>query len=221
VTPGTFAEAEKLMQVTMTPAERQQAADTWRTSLAQYLERRTGPRKVAIAATDSPAALWNPMLPGIAALPARDQFVRSKPDGAPPPSATASYPGYLEWLTRERRWHVLVPGLVTALGLALSAWFSRNTPLAMTGLVLATAEASSAQAAFWSLPAAFLGGAAAAAGIALVNSLGNIAGFASTFLVGWMTDLTHSTSASLYLFAGLLAIGSVLILTIPARLVNK
>jgi len=88
-------------------------------------------------------------------------------------------------------------------------------------LILATAGASSAQAAFWSLPAAFLGGAAAAAGIALVNSLGNIAGFVSTFLVGWMTDLTHSTSASLYLFAGLLVIGSVLILTIPARLVNK
>src|SRR5712691_8081108 len=89
VTPETFAEAEKLMQVTMTPAERQQAADTWRTSLAQYLERRTGPRKVAIAATDSPAALWNPMLPGIAVLPSRDQFVRSKPDGAPLPSADA------------------------------------------------------------------------------------------------------------------------------------
>src|SRR2546428_4111329 len=87
VTPATFAEAEKLMQVTMTPAERQQAADTWRTSLAQYLERRTGPRKVTIAATDSPAALWNPMLPGIAVLPSRDQFVRSKPDGAPLPSA--------------------------------------------------------------------------------------------------------------------------------------
>src|SRR6185295_733521 len=45
VTPATFAEAEKLMQVTMTPAERQQAADTWRQSLAGYLERRTGPRK--------------------------------------------------------------------------------------------------------------------------------------------------------------------------------
>ena len=123
--------------------------------------------------------------------------------------------------TRERRWHVLVPGLVTALGLAVSAWFSGNTLLAMIGLVLATAGASSAQAAFWSLPAAFLGGAAAAAGIALVNSLGNIAGFVSTFLVGWMTDLTHSTSASLYLFAALLVVGSVLILTIPARLVNK
>jgi Asp-tRNA(Asn)/Glu-tRNA(Gln) amidotransferase A subunit family amidase len=86
VTPATFAEAEKLMQVTMTPAEREQAADSWRQSLAPYLERRTGPRKVAIAATEAPASLWNPMLPGIAALPARDQFVRSKADNAPMPS---------------------------------------------------------------------------------------------------------------------------------------
>jgi Asp-tRNA(Asn)/Glu-tRNA(Gln) amidotransferase A subunit family amidase len=87
VTPDTFAEAEKLMQVTMTATERQQAADTWRTSLAQYLERRTGPRKVAIAATEAPAALWNPMLPGIAAQPARDQFVRSKEQSAELPSS--------------------------------------------------------------------------------------------------------------------------------------
>src|SRR5947208_16491376 len=58
VSPETFAEAEKLMQVTMTQAERQQAAGSWRTSLAQYLERRTGPRKISIAATDAPATLW-------------------------------------------------------------------------------------------------------------------------------------------------------------------
>ena len=87
VAPATFAEAEKLMQVTMTPAERQQAAGSWRNSLAPYLERRTGPRKLAIAATDSPATLWNPMLPGIASSPPRDQFVRSNADGAPLPSA--------------------------------------------------------------------------------------------------------------------------------------
>src|ERR1041385_593689 len=86
VTTQTFAEAEKLMQVTMTPAERQQAADTWRTSLAQYLERRTGPRKVAIKDTDAPATLWNPMLPGIPGSSARDQFIRSKVNAAPLPS---------------------------------------------------------------------------------------------------------------------------------------
>src|SRR6266498_5243691 len=74
VTPATFAEAEKLIQVTMTPAERQQAADSWRQSLAPYLERRTGPRKVAITAADAPATLWNPALPGITVSPSQDRF---------------------------------------------------------------------------------------------------------------------------------------------------
>src|SRR5258708_34869815 len=70
VTPETFAEAEKLMQVTMTPAERQQAAGSWRESLAPYLERRTGPRKGAIEANDPPARLWDPALAGNPLLPA-------------------------------------------------------------------------------------------------------------------------------------------------------
>ena len=83
VTPATFAEAEKLAQVTLTPAQRQQAAETWRQSLAPYLERRSGPRKLALTPTDAPATLWNPMLPGIPAGPSRDRFVRSK-GGAPP-----------------------------------------------------------------------------------------------------------------------------------------
>jgi Asp-tRNA(Asn)/Glu-tRNA(Gln) amidotransferase A subunit family amidase len=87
VLPETFAEAEKLMQVTLTPAERQQAADTWRRSLAPYLERRTGPRKVAIASTDPPAMLWNPMLPGMTTGSLRDRFVRSKADAPPLPSS--------------------------------------------------------------------------------------------------------------------------------------
>ncbi|HSY50304.1 MAG TPA: amidase [Thermoanaerobaculia bacterium] len=87
VTAGTFAEAEKLMQVTMTPAERRQAADSWRESMAPYLERRTGPRKVAIAPTDAPATIWNPLLPGIPMPPSRDRFVRSAGLSTPLPSA--------------------------------------------------------------------------------------------------------------------------------------
>src|SRR5262244_3025168 len=78
VTPATFAEAEKLMQVTLTPAEREQAAGSWRQSLAPYLERRNGPRKVLITDSDLPAAIWNPVLPGISVLATRDRFVRSK-----------------------------------------------------------------------------------------------------------------------------------------------
>src|ERR1051326_2788400 len=73
VSPETFAEAEKLVQVELTPAERQQAADSWRESMAPYLERRTGPRKVAIEATDTPATLWNPVIPGlVTALPSME-----------------------------------------------------------------------------------------------------------------------------------------------------
>ncbi len=87
VSPATFAEAEKLMQVTMTAAERQQAADAWPRSLAPYLERRTGPRRVDIAPTDSPAMLWNPVLPGLTAGPSRDRFIRSVADGTPLPSS--------------------------------------------------------------------------------------------------------------------------------------
>ena len=87
VTPTTFAEAEKLTQVTMTAAERQQAADTWRTSMAPYLERRTGPRKVALTATDAPATMWNPMLPGIVQPAVPDRFVRSAAPAAPLPAS--------------------------------------------------------------------------------------------------------------------------------------
>jgi len=87
VTPATFAEAEKLVQFTMTAAERKQAADSWRTSMAGYLERRTGPRKVAIAPSDAPASLWNPILPGIPRVVTQDRFVRSKDAVAPLPSS--------------------------------------------------------------------------------------------------------------------------------------
>src|SRR5262245_42863827 len=89
VSPTTFAEAEKLMQVAMTDAERKQAADSWRTTLSYYLERRAGPRKVAITDTDAPATLWNPAQVlgdgGQGTGPTR--FVRSKPDGKPLPSS--------------------------------------------------------------------------------------------------------------------------------------
>src|SRR5215831_14752308 len=77
VSPATFAEAEKLMQVTMTPGQRQQAADSWRESLAPYLERRTGPRKLAIDATDAPATLWNPRGSASELPSSPDRFVRS------------------------------------------------------------------------------------------------------------------------------------------------
>jgi Asp-tRNA(Asn)/Glu-tRNA(Gln) amidotransferase A subunit family amidase len=88
VSPETFVEAEKLAQFPMTPAERQQAATSWRTSMAPYLERRVGPRTLAIAATDAPGTLWNPAIPGVTiAQIARDRVVRTPFDRAPLPAS--------------------------------------------------------------------------------------------------------------------------------------
>lgn len=86
VTASTFAEAEKIANVTMTPPERELAASTWRQSMAPYLERRIGPRKVALKDTEAPGTRWNPALPGVPMGGTRDHFVRSKADNTPLPS---------------------------------------------------------------------------------------------------------------------------------------
>lgn len=65
VSAETFAEAEKLAQIEMSPADRAQAAGNWRQAMAALYERRTGPRKIALEAGVAPATVWNPMLPGI------------------------------------------------------------------------------------------------------------------------------------------------------------
>jgi Asp-tRNA(Asn)/Glu-tRNA(Gln) amidotransferase A subunit family amidase len=92
ITPATFAEAEKLMQVSMTPAQRQMAAGSWRVSLASTMERRTGPRKLAIGDGVAPATVWAPATvgekvaaAGAPARPVRERFVRSRKDAGPLP----------------------------------------------------------------------------------------------------------------------------------------
>ena len=77
VSAETFAEAEKLLQLEMTPKDRAQAASNWQQSLASVYERRTGPRKIAIEDTVAPATTWNPTLPGTVHGPKADTFVAS------------------------------------------------------------------------------------------------------------------------------------------------
>ena len=89
VSVTTFAEAEKLMQIEMTAADRQMASGSWRTLMAGLLERRTGPRKTELTAADVPATLWNPALPGIKVGPNKEQFVRSKVSALPLPKSDA------------------------------------------------------------------------------------------------------------------------------------
>nr|WP_315249129.1 MFS transporter [uncultured Duganella sp.] len=121
----------------------------------------------------------------------------------------------------ERRLHVSLPMVMGLLGLMLAANFSSNALIVMVGLSMATMGALAALSQFWSLPAAFLGSAAAAGGLALINSLGQIAGFVSPFLVGWIKDATNSTDTALYILSSVLLLGAILVLRIPAKLVNR
>jgi Asp-tRNA(Asn)/Glu-tRNA(Gln) amidotransferase A subunit family amidase len=86
VSPATFAEAEKLVQVTMTPAQRAMAAQSWRVSMASMQERRSGPRKLALEAELAPASQWNPLVKGAGAGPQRERFVRSAAKPGPLPA---------------------------------------------------------------------------------------------------------------------------------------
>ena len=85
ISPATLAEAEKLVRVTLAPKDRAQAAGNWREAMAGTMERRTGPKKVALEPSLAPASQWNPVLPGLHAGPARDVFTRSASDPGPLP----------------------------------------------------------------------------------------------------------------------------------------
>ena len=122
---------------------------------------------------------------------------------------------------RERRWHVALPGLAGALGLVLSVTWAHNTTLALAALTLATAGIITSLPLFWSLPTAFLAGAGAAAGIAMVNSIGNLAGFLSPYAVGWLKQVTGANDSGMYMLAAFMVLGAALALSVPARLVNK
>jgi Asp-tRNA(Asn)/Glu-tRNA(Gln) amidotransferase A subunit family amidase len=86
VTVNTFAEAEKLVQFSMTNPERELAARTWRRTLASVYERRSGPRKLELEATLAPATQWNPLLPGLKPAEQRDRFIRSRGEPLPLPA---------------------------------------------------------------------------------------------------------------------------------------
>jgi D-galactonate transporter len=120
--------------------------------------------------------------------------------------------------TRERRWHIIVPNILAAIGFILCTQAGSNTPIAMFGLVLAVAGVITGLAMFWALPTSFLGGNAAAAGIALINCTGNLGGFFSPAIIGFLKTYTGTLNSGLFLVAACMIASSVLILTLtPAK----
>ena len=87
VSPTTFAEAKRLVRVQLTPAEITQAANSWRVDMAALLERRTGPRNVALESTLAPFSRYDSVLPGQSVTVGRDRFVRTNSDPGPLPSS--------------------------------------------------------------------------------------------------------------------------------------
>ena len=124
-------------------------------------------------------------------------------------------------LHRERRWHLVVPALCAAVGLAGAAATAASAPLAIAFLSLAAAGILPLSPLFWSLPTSILQGRGAAAGIAAINSIGNLAGFFSPVIVGYLKDVTHDNRTGMYTLAGMVVVGALLVLRTPAKLVNK
>ncbi|EEY27581.1 major facilitator family transporter [Brucella suis bv. 5 str. 513] len=121
---------------------------------------------------------------------------------------------------RERRWHLVVPALLGAVGFVVAA-SATNTTVSIIFLSMAAAGVLACAPLFWSLPTAILSDAAAAAGIALINSVANLAGFISPYMVGIIRDATHSSELGMYVLAGFLILGAAIVLCIPASKVNR
>jgi MFS family permease len=122
---------------------------------------------------------------------------------------------------RERRWHVIVPALAGAAGFCVAASFSHNTVVSVIALSVAAAGVLTCAPLFWSLPTAFLAGTAAAAGVAIINSVGNLAGFASPVMIGRLRDITHNSQSGMYALAGIMVAGAFAVWRVPAKLVNQ
>jgi D-galactonate transporter len=120
--------------------------------------------------------------------------------------------------TGERRWHVAIPAALGTIGLLASVCFAWQLIASMAALTLATFGILTAAPLFWSLPTTCLRGAAAATGIAIINSCGNLAGFVSPYVIGWIKDATASTALGMVYVAGFLLLGAVLVvMAVPRR----
>lgn len=117
--------------------------------------------------------------------------------------------------TSERRWHVAIPAYGGSLGLALAAYFLENNhpALAFSSLCLAAVGIWSTLAPFWSLPTAFLSGTAAAGGVALINSIGNVGGFVGPYIIGYVKQTTGSFTSGLMVLAATLLIAGFIALS--------
>lgn len=118
--------------------------------------------------------------------------------------------------TGERRLHVAIPAFVGAAGVAV-ALFMDSPYLVIAALTLTAVGVNSAIPVFWQLPSTFLTGTGAAAGIAMINSFGNIGGFAGPYMTGWLRDATGNNEAGFFVVAGFMVMAGIAVLVVGRR----
>ena len=116
--------------------------------------------------------------------------------------------------TGERKWHVAACALTAATGLVLAVLFQDSVPLIVLSFALSQIGQRSVMSVFWSIPPMLLGGTAAAAGIALINSIGNLGGYVGPTVMGSLRQSTDSYSAGLLVLAGALVLETILIISL-------
>jgi sugar phosphate permease len=118
---------------------------------------------------------------------------------------------------RERRWHASIPRFVAAFALAIMAVATVNVPVALVLLSLGSAGIVAGYPAIWAIPSSFLGTTAAAASIGLINSFGNLGGFAGPYLIGFFSSLTGAFSGGMWFIAAGAGVSAVLVLLVRQR----
>jgi len=123
--------------------------------------------------------------------------------------------------TAERPRHVAACALTAAAGLVLAAVFSHSLPLLVLSFTLSQIGQRSVMSVFWSIPPMVLGGTAAAAGIALINAIGNLGGGVGPSVMGWLRDLTGAYTGGLLVLAGALVLEAALVMTLKVPTLNR
>jgi ACS family tartrate transporter-like MFS transporter len=123
--------------------------------------------------------------------------------------------------TGERRWHVAGPCLIGATGFVLTVLGPGTLAFSLATLSIAAFGIWGTLGPYWAIPTAFLRGTAAAGGIALVNSVGNVGGFIGPIIVGWIRDATGGFTAGLLTLAGVLVLGAAVVLAMPGSQKGK
>ncbi len=119
--------------------------------------------------------------------------------------------------TGERRWHAGLALIGVGVSLAVSVWAGSNLVLAITMISIATMALYAFPSPFWALPTAFLSGTAAAASVALINSIGNLGGFVGPYVIGFLTEKTGSYKAGLLYLVASGIVGGLLVVALPPR----